>query len=456
LDPDGWPADVRSLVTGYAGDAARLRPYAILRQERDEYRVLPADALSGDGTWAPLAVLSVDDALVYEPERRGRNAVTADGVLAGRFGELEIELRPGGEPAALREMAKRLRAAHGLSPSGDSKLARALDILADYRPAPRGDGVAEPVAAPAGITPELDMAEAGRLMWRRQLAAMLLNEAGARRGDDIEYVHDMRVATRRARAVARLFGPYFKPKAIADFLDELKRTARALGAVRDLDVALAKLAKHARLQPEDTRDGYMELAAEWRVERRHANRELLERLDSREHRAFVAAFAAFCHSPGAGARTLRPNADGAPPPQQVRHVMPSAILRHFEQVRCYEPLFESGDEVPHTTLHAMRIDCKALRYSIEPVEHLLGDEGAGLVKQLKALQDLLGDLNDAAVAEARLEAIRAAGSPPAGLAPYLAHQQALQADLAARVPAAWRTFTGPENRRRVGQALARM
>jgi CHAD domain-containing protein len=462
LDPAGWPTDLRELVAAHLGHAARLAPYAVLRQERDEYRVLAGGNLAPGNGWPTLAVLSVDDAAVYDPVRSKRAAmasittVLSGGTPVGRLGELEIELQGAGTEDDVRTVAGRLQERFGLAKSAGSKLERALDLLADHWPdAPAVDAEAT-APAPGGLTPDMPMAEAGRLMWRRQLMTVLLTEAGARRGADIEYVHEMRVATRRARAVARLFGPYFKPKAVAAFLKDLRRTARALGAVRDLDVALAKLAKYARGLDEAERDALQELAAEWRIERRVAYRDLVTWLDSRPYRGFIAEFAAFCHTPGAGALPLASSVGSSPRPYQVRHVMPSAILNRFEQVRAYEPLFESARPQPHETLHALRIDCKALRYSLEPVDHLLGEEGRALVKQLKALQDLLGDLNDAAVAHERLRNLQSDGLPPAGLDDYLAHQVALQHELAERAPDAWRAFVSAENRQLVALAVAHL
>lgn len=463
LDPAGWPAALRELIAGHLGSAARLAPFAVLRQERDEYRVLAGGQQAPGAGWPTLAVLSVDDVAVYDPQRSKRAAmgsvvtVLSGGTPVGHLGELEIELQGAGTEDDVRAVAERLQAHFGLRQSAGSKLERALDLLADHWPNPaKGDETQPLTHAPAGLTADMPMAEAGRLMWRRQLMTMLLTEAGARRGADIEYVHEMRVATRRARAVARLFGPYFKPKAVGAFLKDLRHTARSLGAVRDLDVALAKLAKYARALDEAQRDALQELAAEWRIERRVAYRELVTWLDSRPYRGFIAEFAAFCHTTGAGALPLATPVGTSPRPYQVRHVMPSAILNRFEQVRAYEPLFESNTPQPHETLHALRIDCKALRYSLEPVEHLLGEEGRALVKQLKALQDLLGDLNDAAVAHARLSSLRAGGMPPAGLDAYLAHQADVQHQLAERAPDAWRAFVSAENRQLVAVAVAHL
>ena len=51
------------------------------------------------------------------------------------------------------------------------------------------------------------------------------------------------------------------------------------------------------------------------------------------------------------------------------------------------------------TLHALRIDCKYLRYNLEFLRHLLGAEGEQLIAPLIALQDVLGELNDAVVSQ---------------------------------------------------------
>ncbi|MEA2320222.1 MAG: exopolyphosphatase / guanosine-5-triphosphate,3-diphosphate pyrophosphatase [Solirubrobacteraceae bacterium] len=59
--------------------------------------------------------------------------------------------------------------------------------------------------------------------------------------DDIERVHDMRVATRRLRAVLEIYAPCFPKGALRPVLREVKALADALGARRDPDVLLARL-----------------------------------------------------------------------------------------------------------------------------------------------------------------------------------------------------------------------
>src|SRR5258706_11423347 len=90
----------------------------------------------------------------------------------------------------------------------------------------------QPVAADDNI------AEAGRKILLAEFVKMLQHETGSRTGEDIEDVHDMRVATRRMRSLFRLLKPYYKRSAVQADKTELRHLAWTLGAVRDLDVLI--------------------------------------------------------------------------------------------------------------------------------------------------------------------------------------------------------------------------
>src|SRR3954470_9134380 len=64
--------------------------------------------------------------------------------------------------------------------------------------------------------------------------------------DDIERVHDMRVATRRLRAVLEIFGPCFPRDLHGEVLRDVKRLADALGERRDPDVQIERLRAYER------------------------------------------------------------------------------------------------------------------------------------------------------------------------------------------------------------------
>jgi CHAD domain-containing protein len=100
------------------------------------------------------------------------------------------------------------------------------------------------------------------------------HSAGVLDIDDIERVHDMRVATRRLRAAMEVFEPSFPPKRWTKTLKRVKALADALGERRDRDVAIEFLEGFAREVPEADRESLAALIAELRAEQRRANDEL--------------------------------------------------------------------------------------------------------------------------------------------------------------------------------------
>lgn len=268
-----------------------------------------------------------------------------------------------------------------------------------------GDGPAQPpIAVPlaarkmpvgairAGVLAQEPMAEAVRKILRSQLQVMIDSEAGSRKGKDIEAVHDMRVATRRMRAAFRLFGMYFERKAIAGFRMDLRTTGRALGAVRDLDVFNREAQLYLDTLPEDRRNGLDPLFEQWAKERRQARKALIAYLDSKRYRRFSEKFLAFLDTEGAG---VAQSPSGSVTRQEVRHVLSSSIWQLYEAVWAYETVIPGA---PPATHHALRIDCKFLRYALEFFEEILGPGTAELIVQVIEVQNHLGDLQDAEVA----------------------------------------------------------
>jgi CHAD domain-containing protein len=327
---------------------------------------------------------------------------------------------------------------------------------------------ATPTAPPAPAAPTIieippmaaddPMSEAGRKVIYLHFTRMLANEAGTRLGEDPEALHDMRVATRRMRAAFALFGPHFDEKVLKQFGKGLRRAGRTLGAVRDLDVLLDKARAHVASLPPESAGSLDPLLAHWETARDVARRQMLDTLDGSAYREFVADFGAFLTTPGAGARSI---AEDEPVPFQVRHVAPSLIITHYESVRAFERLLPGA---PLLTYHALRIDCKGLRYALEFFRDLLGDEAPALIKQVTGMQDLLGELQDAHVAETLLDGFlrdhrKAARKRPAelslaGVEAYREVQLARQAELVAAFPAPWAEVVGPDFRRKLALAVA--
>jgi CHAD domain-containing protein len=99
---------------------------------------------------------------------------------------------------------------------------------------------------------------------------------------DIERVHDMRVATRRLRAVLEIFAPCFPKAEHRDVLRDVKALADALGERRDPDVHIAALEGFAAAAAPSSRPGVRLLIGRFRDEQAEANQHLSDALDEME------------------------------------------------------------------------------------------------------------------------------------------------------------------------------
>ncbi|MFN2220706.1 MAG: CHAD domain-containing protein [Anaerolineae bacterium] len=318
-----------------------------------------------------------------------------------------------------------------------------------------------------GIEPDDPMSEAGRKTFRFHYRRMLYNEPGTRLGEDIEALHDMRVATRRMRAAFRVFGDYFQPKTMASHLKGLKRTGRALGPVRDLDVFREKIQAYLTTPPEAERGGLDALLVVLEAQREAARQRMLAYLDGAEYARFKQRFGEFVETEGMGSLPVALNG-GEPRPYRVRHVAPMVIYERLAVARAYDEWVSIPDP-PRERLHALRIACKRLRYSLEFFREVLGPDAEALIKEVVVMQDHLGALQDAVVASEILRDYLRWGTwghqvadalPPDGpvFAPGVeAYLNAMQSDmkhLVATFPQAWRRITGADFSRMVAEAVA--
>lgn len=92
--------------------------------------------------------------------------------------------------------------------------------------------------------------------------------------EDIEALHDMRVATRRLRAALEVFAPCFPAKRHRKALKKVKALADALGERRDRDVAIEFLSEFAGEAPDADVAAIEALIERLRREQRQANEEL--------------------------------------------------------------------------------------------------------------------------------------------------------------------------------------
>jgi CHAD domain-containing protein len=320
-----------------------------------------------------------------------------------------------------------------------------------------------------GIEAGDPMSEAGRKTFRFHYRRMLYNEPGTRLGEDIEPLHDMRVASRRMRAAFRVFGDYFRPKDVALYLKGLKRTGRALGAVRDLDVFHEKVQAYLETLPLSNQGSLNDLLAVLEAQREVARRRMIAYLDSKKYSRFVDRFGEFVETEGMG--SLPGTLDGGEPwPYRVCHVAPMAIYERLAAMRAYDE-WVSIPDTPLARFHALRIACKGFRYSLEFFREVLGQDTTVLIEEVVAMQDHLGELQDAVVASGILRDFLTWGTwghdttgkrpldlaapvVAPGVAAYLAAKQSELQYLLDTFPQAWQRLQGVEFSRMVAEAVA--
>lgn len=234
-----------------------------------------------------------------------------------------------------------------------------------------------------------------------RIAPLRGEEEGVRQAKDPECLHRMRVASRRLRSALPLLAGSIPSGDLASWRREIRRFTRALGLARDADVQAIFVESCLESQEKaDVRPGLERLLLRM-LQRRKALQGGLERaldrafekggpLDTLEaslrHRRVVRAMAPLDGSLSHEKEVSSP----ASLPLRWRGAM-LLLLRMEGFQGGGHVLSRPGDTMGH---HALRILAKKLRYSMELFGPLLGEDAAGLLKRVKDLQGILGDLHD--------------------------------------------------------------
>ena len=121
---------------------------------------------------------------------------------------------------------------------------------------------------PNGSTTDSSYCRFGAEALAKLLQTIEAQIEGVEKSEDIEYVHKMRVTSRRIRAAMPLFRECFPKKRYKKWLNEIKKVTQFLGAARDLDVQISVIKDYIKqLQPTEPKTG-MEALLERHIEQR--------------------------------------------------------------------------------------------------------------------------------------------------------------------------------------------
>lgn len=145
-----------------------------------------------------------------------------------------------------------------------------------------------------GIAPEKSLEECARRIITTRFHEMMSFKEGTIDGTDIEYVHDMRVASRRLRDAMRNFADCFtRKKKFRRHLKRVKRITSRLGDVRDLDVLIDRFQKDLKTVPEDAQIGVHNLIRHLQKERKERRLPMLRMFEELDKSNFEKKFLKF-------------------------------------------------------------------------------------------------------------------------------------------------------------------
>ena len=375
------PLELSSLLVGFLR-GRELRRVARLRTRREVVRADGAEI--------------VDDSVTVLEGRR----------VTRRFRELEVEL-VGGDERTLRRLVGELERAGAAPGELRPKLYRALDLEV-----PTGA-----TDIPRGTPP----VTAVGLALGAQAHQLLLHDPGVRLGSDPEDLHQLRVAIRRLRAFLRAGRGLLAPAWSEPLRDELGWLGKALGPARDIDVLVERL--------EADVSGLGNDAA--------AASDLLAALDAERADTRVAVVAALSSD---RYLALLDRLDQVSEPEAGNAEPALRDLWRAEWQRTRKACARLDDSSSDAELHAGRLRVKRARYAAELASHELGKRGTRFVDAAKELQDVLGEHQDAVVAEARIRAWAAGGADPRAAALLAAREHERMETARKAWPRAWKSL----------------
>jgi CHAD domain-containing protein len=411
---DTIPADLRDLITPWVRTAV-LGPVATLVTQRTAY-------LLRDEAGTPLVELTDD--LV---------SVLSSGHVAGRFREIEVEDHGGGIEA-IEAVGNVLRAGGAVGGEFLPKVVRALGPQATADPDP-------PLPEPVSLD---EPARCGvREVLRRNVRSLLTHDVAVRR-DQPDAVHQMRVTARRLRSALKTFGPLLDPEWSIALRAELKWLADSLAGARDSEVLLARLIRDLDDLPEPLVIGPVRARIE-AVVGEHLDAggsRALETLQSERYVVLLERLVDAAWEPMTSPEAERP----------VSEVLPALVSAAWDKLERDARVLRKAGATDHDW-HGVRIDAKQLRYACDAVEPMFGKPARELAKQAEAVQETLGEHQDAAIAADLLHSMATArGAGTIAFTLGLLHSR--QTDAAASAQAdfqrVWAAASRPKLRRWLG------
>ena len=249
-------------------------------------------------------------------------------------------------------------------------------------------------------------------------------DPGTRLGGEPEELHQMRVAVRRLRAVLRTAAPLLDDKWVEPLTFGLARLGRLFGHGRDLDIQIEYFRGEFDASKVQDRKLIERFIANLEEGRRSFQNVLKDEMKSAAYLGFISKLDMAAHEPGL-----------------VKSEQTIADLAARQYKKLLKSIRRLPDQPSNEELHGVRIHAKRARYAAEIAEPCVGKRAWKFAKSAKALQDLLGNHQDAVLAERYIRdfAARVSGERAAFLAGLMmARAQQRQWDVRKQFRSVWK------------------
>lgn len=202
---------------------------------------------------------------------------------------------------------------------------------------------------------------------------------------DVEFVHRMRVNSRKIRAVLPLFQSCYPQKKYKCWFNEIKAVTKLLRDARDLDVQIVFLKNYVQESPTE-RKGLMPLLKNHKDRRKTVQATVTEGLMKLQRSEVLKEISDFLKQ--ASDELSRGSFDPLPVLEKACWNI-TYMLDNFLALSEY--VHQESATLKH---HEMRINAKHLRYTMETFAPLYKDGLTKEIQIMKIFQDLLGEMHD--------------------------------------------------------------
>ena len=237
------------------------------------------------------------------------------------------------------------------------------------------------------VNPDSSYCRFGAEVLAKLLQTIEAQVDGVEKSEDIEYVHKMRVTSRRIRATMPLFRECFPKKRYKKWLNEIKKVTQFLGAARDIDVQIEFIKNYINLlQPTEPKTG-MDALLQWHIEQRTSlQSSIVNGLQELEESRVLKEMKSCCE------QIIKESTSNQFNLYSVREKAFWQISAKLDEFIAMEGYVHLENEI--LKHHEMRIRAKWLRYTLECYAALYSKEFSDEIEMMKNFQDTLGEMHD--------------------------------------------------------------